>query len=330
MMADDRLKIFAGRANPELAGRIAAFLGRDLGKVTIEEFPDGETFVRYDENVRGEDVFIIQTTVAPAVHLLELLLMIDAAARASASRVTAVIPYFGYARQDRKDQPRVSIAAKLIANIITVAGADRVLTMDLHAGQIQGFFDIPLDNLYARPVLAHYFLQKGVEDPVVLPPDLGGTRIARDFARRLNAGLAVVEKRRLGSRDTQVSYLIGEVRGRNCIIVDDVLSTGGTLTDVARQLQLEGAKHIYAAVTHGLFAESAVQKLMDSPIEEIVVTDTVPFIARGLETKLTVLSVAGLLGETIRRIHLGESVSSLFEKVPTGVVDLRPVQPVQR
>lgn len=316
MQADDRMKIFAGRANPELARLIAEYLGREPGKVTVEEFPDGESFVRYDENVRGEDVFIIQPTVAPATHLLELLLMIDAAARASASRVTAVIPYFGYARQDRKDQPRVSIAAKLIANIITVAGADRVLTMDLHAGQIQGFFDIPLDNLIARPVLAEYFQEKGMEDPVVLPPDLGGTRMARDFARRLNAELAVVEKRRIDSRDTQVSYLIGEVQGRNCIIVDDVLSTGGTLCDVARHLKLEGAKHIYAAVTHGLFAEDAVEKLMASPIEEIVVTNTVPFRAEGLESKLTVRSVDRVFGEAIRRIHLGESLSSLFEKVP--------------
>jgi ribose-phosphate pyrophosphokinase len=325
MPQDERIRLFAGRSNPELAQRIATFLSQDLGEVVVRDFPDGETFVRYNENVRGVDVFIVQPTCAPARNMLELLIMIDAAARASASRVTAVIPYFGYARQDRKDQPRVSIAAKLMANLLTVAGADRVLTMELHAGQIQGFFDIPVDNLYARPVLAQYFVEKGIEDPVVLPPDLGGTRIARGFARRLNAPLAVVEKRRHGDAQTEVSYLIGEVEGRNCIIVDDIVSTGTTIINVAKALKENGAREIYAAVTHGLLSDLAVEQILASPIKEIVVTDTVPVRTEGLGEKLRVLSVAGILGEAIRRIHIGESVSSLFEDVPEGCMDLNPL-----
>jgi ribose-phosphate pyrophosphokinase len=306
------MKIFAGRANRPLAERIAAYLGITLGNVEIRQFEDGEIFVQFNENVRGVDIFIVQPTHPPGDNLLELLIMIDAAARASASRVTAVVPYYGYARQDRKDQPRVAITAKLVANLIKVAGADRVLAMDLHAGQIQGFFDIPLDHLFASPVLIDYFKSLGLKDVVVVGPDIGSARMVRAFAKRLEAPFALIDKRRPAPNVSEVLNVIGEVRGRNALIIDDMIDTGGTIVQAALALTQEGAKAVYVGCTHGLFSGNALKKIEDSPIREIVVTDTVPLDGRKSIAKLRVLSVADLLGEAMRRIHLGESVSSLF------------------
>lgn len=306
------MKIFAGRANRPLAERIAAYLGITLGNVEIRQFEDGEIFVQFNENVRGVDTFIVQPTLPPADNLLELLIMIDAAARASASRVTAVIPYYGYARQDRKDQPRVAITAKLVANLIKVAGADRVLAMDLHAGQIQGFFDIPLDHLFASPVLIDYFKSLGLKDVVVVGPDIGSARMVRAFAKRLESPFALIDKRRPAPNVSEVLNVIGEVQGKNALIIDDMIDTGGTIVQAARALTEKGAKAVYVGGTHGLFSGSALKKIEDSPIKEIVVTDTVPLDGRKSIAKLRVLSVADLLGEAMRRIHLGESVSSLF------------------
>jgi ribose-phosphate pyrophosphokinase len=306
------MKVFAGRANRPLAERIASYLGVSLGNVEIRQFEDGEIFVQFNENVRGVDIFIVQPTLPPGDNLLELLIMIDAAARASASRVTAVIPYYGYARQDRKDQPRVAITAKLVANLIRVAGADRVLAMDLHAGQIQGFFDIPLDHLFASPVLIDYFKSLGLKDVVVVGPDIGSARMVRAFAKRLEAPFALIDKRRPAPNVSEVLNVIGEVQGRNALIIDDMIDTGGTIVQAARALVEKGATAVYVGCTHGLFSGSALEKIKDSPIREIVVTDTVPQDGRKSMAKLRVLSVADLLGEAMRRIHLGESVSSLF------------------
>jgi len=306
------MKIFAGRANRPLAEKIAAYLGMTLGNVEIKQFEDGEIFVQFNENVRGVDIFIVQPTFPPGDNLLELLIMIDAAARASASRVTAVIPYYGYARQDRKDQPRVAISAKLMANLITVAGANRVLAMDLHAGQIQGFFDIPLDHLFASPVLIDYFMGLGLADLVVVAPDIGSARMVRAFGKRLGAPFAIIDKRRPTQNVSEVMNVIGDVQGKNALIIDDMIDTGGTIVQAAVALKGRGSKDVYCACTHGLFSGNALKRIDDSPIKEIVVTDTVPLVNRTSIAKLRVLSVADLLGEAMRRIHLGESVSSLF------------------
>jgi len=306
------MKIFAGRANSALAEKIAAYLGMTLGNAEIKQFEDGELFVQFNENVRGVDTFIVQPTFPPGDNLLELLIMIDAATRASASRVTAVIPYYGYARQDRKDQPRVAISAKLVANLITVAGANRVLAVDLHAGQIQGFFDIPLDHLFASPVLIDYFKGLGLTDLVVVAPDIGSARMVRAFGKRLGAPFALIDKRRPAPNVSEVMNVIGEVQGRNVLIIDDMVDTGGTMVQAAVALKGRGAKDVYVGCTHGLFSGNALKRIDDSPIREIVVTDTIPLVNKTSISKLRVLSVADLLGEAMRRIHLGESVSSLF------------------
>ena len=305
-------KLFAGRANPSLAGAIAREIGIPLGLIDVSNFSDGEIQVKIDENVRGEDVFVIQSTSAPAENLLELLIILDACRRASARRVTAVIPYFGYARQDRKDRPRVPITAKLAANLITAAGADRVVTMDLHSGQIQGFFDIPMDHLFAAPVLVNWIVAKEISNLVVVAPDVGGVKQARAFAKRLSAGLAIVDKRRAQPNHSEVMHVIGDVEGKNVTIVDDMVDTAGTLTEAAKALKKAGARDIYAVCAHGILSGDAVSKIQESPIRELVVTDTVPL--RGERpSKVTVLSIAHILAKAILCIHKEESVSSLFK-----------------
>jgi ribose-phosphate pyrophosphokinase len=306
------MRVFAGRANATLAEEIADYLGTDLGDCEITQFSDGELFAKYNENVRGVDVFIVQSTFPPAENLMELLILIDAALRASALRITAVIPYFGYARQDRKDQPRVPITAKLVANLITKAGADRILTMDLHAGQIQGFFDIPVDHLFASPVLIDYFESLGAEDPTIVAPDIGSVRMARAFAKRLKAPFALIDKRRPKPNVSEVMNVIGDVEGRNVIIIDDLIDTGGTIVNTADALASQGAKDIYVGCTHGVLSGTALERIDSSPVKEMAITNTVPLDNRGPVDKIKVLSVAGLLGEAMRRIHVAESVSSLF------------------
>jgi ribose-phosphate pyrophosphokinase len=306
------MKIFTGNANPQLAGRIASYMGSALGAVDIQRFPDGELFVKIRDNVRGEDCYIVQPTCGqPNERLMELLIMIDAMKRASASRITAVMPFYGYARQDRKDQPRVSITAKLVANLLTAAGANRVLTMDLHAQQIMGFFDIPVDHLYAAPVIVKYLREKKFTNPVIVAPDTGGVKQAYAYSQMLECGLSVVAKQRMGPCEVEALSLVGDVEGCDVIMVDDLTTTCGTLTSGAKILQQHGAKAIYAAVTHGLVTELGAERLRDSAIQELVVTDTVP--QKSLPgVNLTVLSVADLLGEAIQRIHNNQSVSSLF------------------
>ena len=306
------MRIFAGSANRQLAEDIVNYLGTDLGDCEIRQFADGELFAKYNENVRGVDVFIVQPTFPPAENLMELLIMIDAACRASALRITAVIPYFGYARQDRKDQPRVPITAKLVANLITMAGAHRGLTMDLHAGQIQGFFDIPLDHLFASPVLIDYFSNLDVEDMTVVAPDIGSVRMARAFAKRLRAPFALIDKRRPTPNVSEVVNIIGDVDGRNVILIDDLIDTGGTIVNAAEALVRNGAKDVYVGCTHGVFSGNAIERITESCVKEMVVTNTIPLDDGGSSEKIKVLSVANLLGEAMRRIHGGESVSSLF------------------
>lgn len=309
------IKVFSGNANPSLAKKIVDYLEIPLGQADVVRFPDGEIFVKIKENVRGCDVFVIQPTCCPSNdNLMELLIMTDALKRASAERITAVVPYYGYARQDRKDQPRVSITAKLIANLITAAGANRVLTMDLHADQIQGFFDIPVDHLYAAPVLLDYIRSLNLDDLTVVSPDTGGIKSARNMARKLNASLAAIDKRRVTGKETQVMNIMGEVKGRNLVIVDDIISTAGSLTEAIKVLKENGAKSIYAAITHPVLAGPAIERLDSSPLTELVVSDTIPLTAeaKASRTPIKVLSVASLLGEAIKRIKNNESVSSLF------------------
>lgn len=308
----DSLRVFAGTSHPQLARQICAYLKVSPGEVDVGRFSDGEITVRINENVRGCDIFVLQPTQAPADNLVELLIMIDAARRASARRVTAVIPYFGYARQDRKDRPRVPISSKLVANLITTAGADRVLTMDLHSNQIQGFFDIPLDHLFAAPVLIDYFRDKAIPSLTVVAPDVGSLKMARAYAKRLNASLALVDKRRTSADDAEVMNLIGEVEGRNIVIFDDVISTGRTIANAAKALRQQGAGSIHVGVTHPCFAPQAGEILGSAPIDEVVVTDSLPPRDVGLQSKLRILSVSRLLGEAIRRIHEERSLSSLF------------------
>ena len=307
------LKIFTGTANPQLAQRIADCLGIPLGKAQVSRFPDGESWVKILENVRGQDVFVVQPTCNPAnEHLMELLIMIDALRRASAARITAVIPFYGYARQDRKDQPRVPITAKLVANLLVSAGTTRLLTVDLHAQQLQGFFDIPVDHLYASPVIGKYLLEKKLERPVVVSPDTGGLKMAHAYSEMLNAGLALVAKQRKGPSEVEALTMVGDVKGGNCVLVDDLATTAGTLTTAARILKQNGAATVCAAVTHAALTPTGIERLQASDISELVVTDTVPFTATG-SVKVTVLSVAGLLAEAIIRIHDNQSVSSLFK-----------------
>lgn len=306
-------KIFSGTANRKLAEKIASHLGQQLGKIKIRRFSDGEIWVKYNENIRGADVFIVQSTNSPAENILELLIMIDAARRASASRITAVIPYYGYARQDRKDQPRVSITAKLIANLITKAGADRILTMDLHAPQIQGFFDIPLDHLYAAVVFADYYRKKRIQDLVVVAPDIGSIRLARAYAKRLEADLAMVDKRRSQPNMVEAINVIGEVEGKNILIIDDMVDTARTLTEAAKILKTRGGRDIYAACTHPILSGEAINRIEQSPILRLSVTDTIFIPPEKRMEKIEILSVAGLFAEAIKRIHEGKSISSLFD-----------------
>jgi len=305
------LAIFAGRSNLALSRAIAEKYGTKLGAVTIKSFSDGELYVKYQQSIRGADVFIVQSTPPPGDNIIELLLLIDAAKRASADRVTAVIPYFGYARQDRKDQPRVSIASKLLANLLSEAGADRVLTMDLHAPQIQGFFDIPLDHLYASSIFVEYFRSNSINDLVVVAPDVGSLKMARSYSKRLNAGLAFVDKRRPSQNVAEVMNIIGEVDNKNILLVDDLIDTAGTITNAAVALKERGAKKIMASSTHPILSGPAYQRIEDSPIDKFLVTDTVPL--KKPSEKITVLSVAGLFAESIRRIYTDDSISTLFD-----------------
>ena len=307
------MKIISGTAHRELAERIAQSVGIQLTDVTVNTFPDGESFVKINENIRGKDVFLIQPTCPPTNHnIMELCVMVDAARRASAGRITAVVPFFGYARQDRKDQPRVPITAKLVANLLTVAGADRIITMDLHAQQIQGFFDIPVDHLYARPVLVPYLKKLIGDNGVVVAPDSGSAKMAMNYGDMLEAGFAVVTKRRINATTVASSHLVGDVKGRICVITDDLTSTAGTLCAAAKILKANGAAKVYCAVSHCLLSDIGKEKLLATPeIEQVITTDAVP-IVDDLGGKIKVVSIAPLLGEAIRRIHDGKSVSSLF------------------
>lgn len=309
------LKIFSGNANIALAKGICDYLKIPLGDVTVSTFSDGEIMVQLNENVRGMDIFIVQPSSNPVNRsIMELLIMIDALKRASAYRITAVLPYFGYARQDRKVQSRAPITAKLIADIITAAGAQRVLTIDLHAGQIQGFFDIPVDHLYATPVILDYIKSLNLKDLVVVSPDAGGVERARAFAKRLKASLAIVDKRRDGPNVSEVMNIIGDVENKNALLLDDMIDTAGTITQAADAIKKKGAMKVIVGCTHGIFSGSAIKRINDSAIEEVILTDSVPLNDKYKECKkkMTVLSVAPLLGEAIKRIHTEESVSSLF------------------
>ena len=307
------MKIVTGTAHPRLVADICAYLGVPPCDTTVSSFPDGETFVKINENIRGRDVFIVQPTCPPTnQNLMELLILVDAARRSSAARVTAVIPFFGYARQDRKDQPRVPITAKLVANLLVAAGVQRMLTMDLHAQQLQGFFDIPVDHLYALPVMMNYLHDLGLGDLVVVSPDVGGVKMASAYAEALKAGLAIVVKRRLSATEIEAVTVIGDVEDKNVILVDDLTETAGTLVGAARILRDQGARDIYAGVSHSVLTDLAVERLRNSEIKELITTDSVP-VRTDVDSLVKVLSVAELLGEGIRRIHDDESVSSLFD-----------------
>ncbi|WP_457653205.1 ribose-phosphate diphosphokinase [Rhodocaloribacter sp.] len=304
------IALFSGRSNPELARKIAAAFGRDLGKVGIKNFSDGEIYVHYEESIRGTNLFIIQSTHPPADNWMELFLMIDAARRASARQITAVIPYFGYGRQERKDQPRVSIAAKMVANMLETAGIDRVLTMDLHASQIQGFFDVPVDHLYGSAVFIDYFRRFDLSNLVVVAPDVGGIKMARAYSRRLGAELALIDKRRPRQNVAEVMNIIGEVEGKNVLLIDDIIDTAGTLTSAARALREAGALEIMAACTHPLLSGPAYERIEASELSRLVVTDTIPL--SHPSEKITVVSVAEHFADAINRIYTDDSVSTLF------------------
>jgi len=307
------VKVFTGNSNPGLARAICDSIGIPLGRSTVKPFPNGETFVKIDENVRGTDVFVIQSTSPPAnQHLMEMFIMIDALRRASASRITAVLPFYGYARQDRKDQPRVPITAKLVANLLVAAGANRVLTMDLHAQQIQGFFDIPVDHLYAAPVLLEHIARQQTQNLVVVSPDLGGLKMAAAYSQTLGAELAIVAKRRKSPTETEAISVIGEIEGKNVLLVDDLTETAGTLVNAASLLKQRGACRIQACVSHALINDLGIERLRKSEIDELITTDSV--LRPSIEgVRITTLSVAGLLGEAIKRIYTNSSVTSLFE-----------------
>lgn len=309
----NELKIFAGSAHIELARRICAFVGVPLGDATVTSFPDGETYVKFNENIRGRDVFIVQPTCPPTnQNIMELLIMVDAARRASASRITAVIPFFGYARQDRKDQPRVPITAKLIANLLTAAGVSRVLTMDLHAQQVAGFFDIPVDHLYAAPVLLREIRNRKIDDLIVVSPDVGGLKMASAYAGALGCGLAIVAKRRKSPTEIEAMNVIGEVEGKHVLLVDDLTETAGTLTSAAKILKERGALSVTAAVSHAVLSDLAIERLKQSQITELITSNSVP-VRDADGFPITELCIAELLGEGIKRIHGDESVSSLFK-----------------
>jgi len=308
------IKLFTGNSNKTLAKEIADVLKIPVGEATVSTFSDGEIMVQLNENVRGYDVFVVQSTCMPVNNnLMELLLMIDALKRASSNRITAVIPYYGYARQDRKAQPRVPISARMVADLITAIGAHRVLTIDLHAGQIQGFFDIPVDHLYSSPVLAEYVKKEYLNDIVIVSPDAGGVERARAFAKRLSASLAIIDKRRERANVSQVMHVIGDVKGKNAILFDDMIDTAGTITQAVSALKINGAKRVVAACTHAVLSGPALDRINESDLEEVIATNTIPMDDKAEKCKkLTVLSVAPLLGEAIKRIHEESSISSLF------------------
>ncbi|MFH1128521.1 MAG: ribose-phosphate pyrophosphokinase [Candidatus Omnitrophota bacterium] len=312
----DKIAIFTGNAHPELAKNICEYLSKvKLSDALVGRFSEGEIRVKINENIRGKDVFVVQPTCTPCNdNLMELLIMIDALKRASANRITAVIPYFGYARQDRKDQPRVPITAKLVANLLTVAGANRILTMDLHAGQIQGFFDIPVDHLFAIGVFTEYFNKIKLDDLVIVSPDVGGIKMARAYAKRLSAGLAIIDKRRDSPEKTEVIHILGEVKGKNAIITDDLIATGSSLIEAVEALKKAGAKTIRAAITHGVLSGPAQVRINNCiDLKELMITDSILLVSQKKNPRIKVLSVAPLLGEAIKRIHNEESVSSLFD-----------------
>ncbi len=317
MFLNDNLKIFSGSSNPDLASAVCKYLGIPLGGAKIDKFPDGEKVIKLEDDVRGRDCFVVQSTCKPVdEHLVELLIYLDCLRRASAKRITAVIPYFGYARQDRKDEGRVPITAKLVANIITTAGADRVLAIDLHAHQLQGFFDIPVDHLTGELVLSDYFGKKKIGNLVVVSPDVGNIKIASRYVSHLNGELAIVHKKRMSGSEVEAREIIGEVEGKNVLMCDDIIATAGTICSAASLVKERGARKIYVGATHGVFAEQALERLQTAPIDEIVVTDTIPLGERGKGYRdIKVLSVAGMLGEAIKRIHRNESVSSLFNQL---------------
>src|SRR5579883_2724152 len=311
---DDKFKIFSGTANPKLADDVCAFLGRERNQALLTRFKDGEAYVQIQENVRGADVFVIQPTSRPVdEHLMELLLMIDALKRASARRITAVIPYYGYGRQDRKDKPRAPISAKLVADMLTTAGADRALLIDPHAAQLQGFFNIPVDPLFASPVLVDYFKKLNLPNLTVISPDAGGLERARFFAKKMDSALAIVDKRRVEMDVTEVMHVIGDVKGRTCLIIDDLIDTAGTLVKTAHALLENGATAVYACCSHPVFSDPAVENISKSPITQVVVTNTIPLSeAAQREPKIHKLSIAGLIGRAIQSIHEETSVSKLF------------------
>lgn len=306
-------KLLSGTANPALSAEIAACLSMDLCKLTTSRFANGEIFVRIDENIRGADLFIIQPTNAPAENVMELLLLIDAARRASAARITCVLPYYGYSRQDRKDQPRVAIGAKLVANLIEVAGADRVLGIDFHQHQLQGFFDVPVDHLYAAPVFVSHYRKKQLKDLVIVAPDVGAAKMARGFAKRLDGTFAIIDKRRPRANVSEVVNVVGEVAGRDCLIVDDMIDTAGTVTEAARALVRLGAQQVFVCATHALLSGPAAERLGGAPIQEVTVTDTIAIPLEHRFPQLRVLSVGDLIAKAIRYTHSEQSVSSLFD-----------------
>jgi ribose-phosphate pyrophosphokinase len=313
-MTHDRLQIFTGNANPELAREICQHLGMDVGRAMVRQFADGETYLQINENVRGADVFVIQSTCTPVDHnLMELLLFLDALKRSSAERITAVLPYYGYARQDRKDKPRVPISARLVAALMETAGADRVLTLDLHAAQIQGFFDIPVDHLFASPVTIEYFKSLNLPRPAVVSPDAGGVERARAFAKRMNSPLAIIDKRREEANVAEVMNVVGQVEGRNCILVDDLIDTAGTLVKGVEALMEKGAASVFACATHAVLSGSAVARIEESCLREVVLTNSIPLSEEAKKSsRIRSLSIAKLLAEAIRSIHEETSVSVLF------------------
>jgi len=308
------LKVFSGSAHPELAREIASFLGIKVGQARLRRFPDSEVSFQIDENIRGTDVFVVQPTCTPVdQHIMEMLIMIDAFKRSSAARITAVVPYFGYARQDRKDKPRVPISAKLVANILSAAGTNRVLTMDLHKAQIQGFFDIPVDHLFAAPVIIDYLSRLDHPKVTMVSPDAGGAERARAYAKRLGAELAIIDKRRTDDGTAEVMNVIGDVEGRTCILQDDIIDTAGTITKGASALKENGAERVFACAVHGVLSGPAIDRIQKSPIDQLIVTNTIPLsAAAAVCKKIVVLSVARLLGQAIKSIHEETSVSSLF------------------
>jgi len=317
MFLNDNLKIFSGSSNPVLASDVCKYLGIPVGGANIDRFPDGEKVIRVEDDVRGRDCFVVQSTCEPVdEHLVELLIYLDCLRRASARRITAVIPYFGYARQDRKDEGRVPITAKLVANMITTAGADRVLAIDLHAHQLQGFFDIPVDHLAGELVLSKYFREMKIERLTVVSPDVGNMKTASRYAASLGGELAIVHKKRLSGSKVNAQEIIGEVRGRNILMVDDIIATAGTVSSAASLVKERGAEKIYVGATHGVFAPQAVERLNSSPIDQVLVTDTIPLSERSRKiNRIKVLSVAAMLGEAVKRIHRNESVSNLFNNI---------------